>query len=127
MKAITEKINGAPSAVESIEGNAETVSDFKHKYPALCQRCGKQFTIFHSEGHPDDGETFACGTMVELMNEGMPILSCGYFAAPMIDGNKAVCSGRCMCQPENHAGKGACGKELAPFNPSANLGDVIAS
>ncbi len=28
-------------------------------------------------------------------------------------GNKAVCGGRCMCQPENYAGAGACGKKIA--------------
>lgn len=32
--------------------------------------------------------------------------------APVLTGNKAVCLGTCMCQPENHGGKGACGKHM---------------
>jgi hypothetical protein len=30
--------------------------------------------------------------------------------APVLTGNKAICMGTCMCQPENHCGRGACGK-----------------
>jgi len=45
-----------------------------------------------------------------------------------VNGNKAVCGNRCMCQPEDHAGKGACGKAvLGSFSPKTNPADVIAS
>jgi hypothetical protein len=29
---------------------------------------------------------------------------------PVLEGNKAICLGTCMCQPDNHCGRGACGK-----------------
>lgn len=29
---------------------------------------------------------------------------------PVLEGNKAICMGTCMCQPDNNCGRGACGK-----------------
>lgn len=49
-------------------------------YPALCRCCAKQFGVFHSAGHPDDGMKYACGSMVEYMEAGLCMWSCNRFA-----------------------------------------------
>ena len=48
--------------------------------------------------------------------------------APVLNGNKAVCLGTCMCQPENHGGKGACGKrmEIPAVMSADDLQDELA-
>ncbi len=44
----------------------------KGEYPALCRRCGKM-------REENNHEVFVCGLMVEAMNDGVPMWSCGYF------------------------------------------------
>jgi hypothetical protein len=45
------------------------------------------------------------------MEHGQMFMHREYRPMPVAaNGNKAVCGNRCMCQPEDHAGKGACGK-----------------
>lgn len=60
------------------------------KYPANCMTCGKQFSQFHSEGHPDDGVLFACGLMVENMDAGITAFSCTYWAPVSAEAQKTV-------------------------------------
>jgi hypothetical protein len=63
------------------------------------------------------------------MEHGQMFMHREYRPMPVaVNGNKAVCGNRCMCQPEDHAGKGACGKAvLGSFSPKTNPADVIAS
>jgi hypothetical protein len=52
---------------------------------------GRRFAVSYTK---EAGQTFMHKTPVPLARTG----------------NKATCGNRCMCQPENHCGRGACGK-----------------
>jgi len=123
MKAITEKTNGAPSAVESIEGNAnnhESSEEMKfcaHRgHGCISQNGYLCFQTGPCQPMDSNGRRFVVHEWIE---NGQRLATRHHLddhnGIPLKRGNKAVCSGRCMCQPENHAGKGACGKELAPI------------
>lgn len=102
MEAKTKIENGSPSAVVSA-GTANTVYvKSENKYPVLCQRCRRQFSVFDGgDDYPDTGVEFACGVMTENMEGGTPVLNCGYFSdkAPVIDADRCTsCEAKRMCQ-----------------------------
>jgi hypothetical protein len=62
--------DGAPILTSGKQGTGnalEILESQENKYPHLCRSCRKQFSVFECEGHPDHGEKFACGLMVEAM------------------------------------------------------------
>jgi len=106
---------GAPSAVESNEGNAGIVSDSEQFKPCPHRYCGcisqNGYVCLHNgpcEPVDENGRRFAVSYTKEAGQTFMhktPV--------PLArTGNKATCGNRCMCQPENHGGTGACGKSL---------------
>lgn len=86
-------------------------------YPEPCRLCTDKEFIFSMPGHPDDGQLMHCGIMEENKRKGCLMFYCPYFRGVMeIEGDKVKCktnTGTCLCQPENHDGKGACGKPIA--------------
>jgi hypothetical protein len=106
--------DGAPSAVESA-GSTSIVSEQDDIKVCLHRYCGCISQNGYTCTNPgpcdpvnENGRRFA----VSYTNEaGQTFMH--RELVPVRSGNKAVCGGRCMCQPENHAGgKGACGKVI---------------
>ncbi len=66
----------------------KTIARQNPKYvspPAQCKTCIGQFYIFEMPGHPDDGEVFACGIMLENVREnGNRPFPCSYRQTPEI-------------------------------------------
>lgn len=53
--------------------------------PVQCRTCEGQFYIFDCPGHPDDGEPFACGVMMENIRiNGSRPFACAYRKAPAL-------------------------------------------
>ena len=103
---------GAPSAVESNEGNAGIVSDSEQFKPCPHRYCGcisqNGYVCLHTgpcEPVDENGRRFAVSYTKEAGQTFMHKTPVPMTRA----GNKSVCGGQCMCQPENHGGKGACG------------------
>ena len=134
MKAIPKtEINGAPSTPASHEGDAgiesdsEQIKECPHRYCGCISQNG--YLCLHNgpcEPIDERGRWFAISYTME---HGQMFMHREYRPMPVaVNGNKAVCGNRCMCQPEDHAGKGACGKAvLGSFSPKTNPADVIAS
>lgn len=84
--------------------------------PMICRKCNDREYIFSMPGHPDDGQVFQCGIKEENKRDGTMMFYCPYFRGVLeADGDKVKCktnTGTCLCQPENHNGKGACGKPV---------------
>jgi hypothetical protein len=114
--ATKTEINGAPSARGKDQGNAGIESDseyFKecpHRYAGCISQNG--YLCLHNgpcEPIDERGRWFA--VMYSTDENGQTYMHREYRQQPVaVKGNKAVCGNRCMCQPEDHAGKGACGK-----------------
>ena len=47
-------------------------------YPTQCLACVKQFSVFRSAGHPDDGVKYECGLMTEKMKTGTEHVPCDH-------------------------------------------------
>lgn len=78
-----------------------------HQYGYRCAHNGP------CEPVDSDGRRFVVFAWLE---NGQPLATRHYLddinGMPLKQGNKAVCAGTCMCQPENHGGRGACGKVI---------------
>jgi hypothetical protein len=140
MKAIPKTgINGSPSAVQSA-GTADQVSEQEQIKVCPHQNAGcisqNGYLCLHNgpcEPIDNRGRWFA--VMYSTDENGQTYMHREYRQQPVavsVKGDKCICGevgGRaCMCQPEDHAGKGACGKAvLGSFSPKTNPADVIAS
>jgi hypothetical protein len=136
MKAIPKtEINGSPISAAGNEGTGTACieSDSEYFKPCPHRYCGcisqNGYLCLHNgpcEPIDERGRWFAISYTME---HGQMFMHREYRPMPVaVNGNKAVCGNRCMCQPEDHAGKGACGKAvLGSFSPKTNPADVIAS
>lgn len=137
MQTATAKTgNGAPAALESIAGNAnERVSSEEIKFCAhincgcISQSGYRCMKGGHCQPVDSEGRRFV---VQEWLDNGQRLTTRHFLddfnCVPLHrEGNKAICGGRCMCQPEDHGGKGACGKVLGAFDPKTNAGDMVAS
>ena len=59
-------------------------------HPFLCRMCEDEYHSFNLPGHPDDGIEFACGMMVEKMNEDCTWISCGHFKPKAVEQVRSV-------------------------------------
>lgn len=128
MVALTAKTETDGSSIPRLEAKgvetAGTASDSEQFKP--CQHPGHGCISQNGYGCLHDGPV--CQpmdnngrefTIREWIEDGTRMTTRDFKPVPVRTGNKAVCSGRCMCQPENHAGKGACGKIINADSPTA--------
>ena len=59
-------------------------------HPFICRMCEDEYHSFNLPGHPDDGIEFACGMMVEKMNEDCTWISCGHFKPKAVEQVRSV-------------------------------------
>lgn len=112
-------INGSPSAVQSAGTANYSVPQEEMKFCAYRGHgCIHQYGYRCAHNGPcepvdSDGRRFVVFAWLE---NGQPLATRHYLddinGVPLKQGNKAVCAGTCMCQPENHGGRGACGKVI---------------